>query len=271
MTLDDVDNVVLSGDTLTYKDDCKVTIQASAESGTVTYQKEITITHDNADAIWFEDSAVLSLLTNKGVGSGGKITYTQAAAVTTFKINSAHTFQGNTTIRRFKEYRFFTSAQDIGTGASSSVRFDGCTNLVALSLPPRATATSNSLVSLSSLEELEIDSNLNAGFISSAGNTNLKSVKVGENATALNQTFQSYTSLTTVDLGSGISSVPDKLLKSSTGMRSLTLRYNGKVTKSDQMFLYLTAGTIDLYVPSDQVSNYAGYDNAIKEVHAITD
>ena len=130
ITLDDVDNVVRNGDTLTYKEDCKVTIQASAENGTVTFQKEITIEHANADAIWFEDEVTLAALNSNSVGSGGKVTYSQAAALTSLKF-----LAGNTSIRRFKEFMWFTGITQLGPNAGDKGTFKNCSNLECIGLP----------------------------------------------------------------------------------------------------------------------------------------
>ena len=259
--------VELSGNTLSYKGDCQVTVRATA--GNVTHDETIDIVHDDADAIWFEDSAVKSVLTSSGIGSGGNVTYAQAEATTTFKRNDVHIFQNNKTIIRFNECKYFKIGT-VATGASSPCRLDGCTALKALSFRSGTYFNANALTSLTALEELTINSGFTTEFISSA-NTKLKYIKVGNAATSVSNTFQGL-KVETVDLGTGIATLPNQCFKSVTTLKSLTLRYNGKVGfGGDQVFANLTAGSVDLYVPADQVSNYANYHAAIKAVHAIED
>ena len=259
--------VELSGNTLTYKGDCQITVRATA--GSVTHDEVIDIIHDDADAIWFEDSAVKSVLTSSGIGSGGNVTYAQAEATTTFKRNDVHIFQNNKTIIRFNECKYFKIGT-VAAGASSPCRLDGCTALKALSFRSDTYFNANALTSLTALEELTINSGFTTEFISSA-NTKLKYMKVGNAATSVSNTFQGL-KVETVDLGTGIATLPNQCFKSVTTLKSLTLRYNGKVSfGGDQVFANLAAGSVDLYVPADQVSNYANYHAAIKAVHAIED
>jgi hypothetical protein len=344
-TLEEVDNVVLNGDTLTYKEDCKVTIQASAENGTVTFQKEITIAHDSADSIWFEDEVTLAALNSNSVGSGGKVTYAQAAAVTTLK-----TLAGNTSIRRFKEFMWFTGITGAGPNASDKSKFNGCSNLECIGIPGVSFYFNGSSASTSpfygcKLREVHIKSyadyklslyNDAASWISAGksseglglfingeevydvvipsgaaankkyqgfnritsfvaehitsfpvgslyGCTSLQSLKIGDNVTTFGDnvlgsasyTSASYTitSLKTVDLGSGISALGSQAFRGCTGLRTLTLRYDGVVTSNNSFYNAAAMSSIDLYVPANQVSAYQASStwSGAKSINAITE
>lgn len=189
----------------------------------------------------------------------------------TFLISGSQTFASNTTIIRFKELKYFIGIGDVGSGANSECKISGCTKLRAISTPAGAILPMNAFMNCGALEELEIDSNADNGFIDKdTYNPNIKVFKVGEHATQLNQSLSGFTKITTVDIGSQISSLPNMFLRG-TKVTSLTLRYNGRITPPNQMFYNVTAGTVDLYVPSDRVGDYANYDAAIKAVHAITE
>lgn len=124
----DVPAVVLSGNTLTYKDDCQVTLKATAGS-VESDEKTITITHDSADAIWFEDDVVKGLLLTAGFGSNGEITYTQAASSVGTQTNNQAVFKNNTTIIHFNEWQWFTN---------SRFNVSGCSALESVKLPKLA-------------------------------------------------------------------------------------------------------------------------------------
>ena len=339
-TLEEVDNVVLNGDTLTYKEDCKVTIQASAENGTVTFQKEITIAHDSADSIWFEDEVTLAALNSNSVGSGGKVTYAQAAAVTTLK-----TLAGNTSIRRFKEFMWFTGITGAGPNASDKSKFNGCSNLECIGIPGVSFYFNGSSASTSpfygcKLREVHIKSyadyklslyNDAASWISAGksseglglfingeevydvvipsgaaankkyqgfnritsfvaehitsfpvgslyGCTSLQSLKIGDNVTTfgdnvLGSANYTITSLKTVDLGSGISALGAQAFRGCTGLRTLTLRYDGVVTSNNSFYNAAAMSSIDLYVPANQVSAYQASStwSGAKSINAITE
>ena len=339
-TLEDVDNVVLNGNTMTYKEDCNVTVQASAENGTVIYQKVITITHNNADAIWFEDEVTLAALNSNGVGSSGKVTYAQAAAVTELK-----SLAGNTSIRRFKEFLWFTGITGAGPNASDKSKFTGCSNLECIGIPGTSFYFNGSSASLSpfygcKLREVHIKSyaeyklslyndaaswiragksseglglfingeevydvvipngatvtkkyqgfNRITSFVaehitsfpagSLYGCTSLQSLKIGDNVTtfgdnAMGSTNYTITSLKTVDLGSGISALGSQALRGCTGLRKLTLRYDGVVTSNNSFYGAATISSIDLYVPASQVSAYRASSiwGGANSINAITE
>jgi hypothetical protein len=348
-TLEEVDSVELSGDTLSYKEDCKVTIQASAENGTVTFQKEITVEHNNADAIWFEDEVTLAALNSNNVGSGGKVTYAQAAAVTVLK-----SLAGNTSIRRFKELMWFTGITTIGPNANDKATFGGCSSLECIGLPDtiseikgaaygpfngctlkevhvsqinvllKTTMSSNIASFLSAgkdanglglfvngteVTEVEIPSVTYGGasrtslsgwklagfnrltkvvfgdFLTSlgdgiiAGDTALTHVVIGNGLTTLsqkwfyNETGGGLTNLSTIDIGSSMSSLSSQLFKGCTGLKTLTLRYNGVVSQSNSFYNATPISGIDLYVPANQVSAYQASStwSGAKSINAITE
>lgn len=127
--------VSINGNTLTYHDDCTVTVVAT--SGGDTKAKSITIAHNTNDNIWFEDANTKSALIAGGVSSGSEITYAQAdnvgasgAAVANLKF-----LAGNTSIQRFKELKYFTKCKYFGNGNNHKVYLNGCSNLKCIYLP----------------------------------------------------------------------------------------------------------------------------------------
>lgn len=297
-TLEEVDSVVLSGDTLSYKEDCKVTIQASAENGTVTFQKEITIEHNNADAIWFEDEVTLAALNTNGVGSNGAVTYAQAAAVTALK-----SLSGNTDIVRFNEFKWFTGITKIGTRNSDNANFDGCTSLEAIEMPSSITVWAQYAFRGTALTSVIFDTSASVQVIDYAisgalsltevivkklssivvnfsydNKTVLQKLKLGRASsyTLPNAIFTDMTGLKELDLGEGISALPYRCCRGCTKLEKVTLRYAGKVSLSaGQAFYGISSGHIALYVPSANVSDYpsppSGYDAAIGSINAITE
>jgi len=264
-TLADVPVATISGSTLSYKEDCAVTIQNNLGQ-----TKTLNIVHDSGDYIWFEDDEVKNTLTGGGIGSSGGVTYAQAAATDTFKIGNTHLFQNNTAIRRFNELRYF-GVTGIGVGKNTSCRLDGCTALQCFIAPSSVTSVvAQSLISLTALEEFEIDCTPTTGCVTVAGNPSLKRVKIGDAGSVPSDFLSGFSQITTVDFGTGVSELPFRVLKD-TGLTSLTLRYNGKVPIGSQSLTGIAAGSVDLYVPDAVVSEYENYHEAIKEVHAITD
>ena len=349
MTLDDVNAVEISGNTLSYKDYVEVTLKATANIGTANEVSSDNITIDiedykpssnNTDAIWFEDEVTLAALNSNGVGSNGKVTYAQAAAVTELK-----SLAGNTSIRRFKEFMWFTGITGAGPNASDKSKFNGCSNLECIGIPGTSFYFNGSSASLSpfygcKLREVHIKSyaeyklslyNDAASWISAGksseglglfingeevydvvipngatvtkkyqgfnritsfvaehitsfpagslyGCTSLQSLKIGDNVTtfgdnAVGNATYTIPSLGTVDLGSGISALGSQALRGCTGLRKLTLRYDGVVTSNNSFYNAAPMSSIDLYVPASQVSAYQASStwSGAKSINAITE
>jgi len=294
--LTDVPAVELSGSTLTYHDDCTVTVQATASGETVT--KTLTIAHTSDDRIWFEDDAVVSALNSAGIGSAGSVTYGQAASATKVQLIN------NADITRFNEFRFFTGITNLAYGGSTN-RLDGNSNLLCVQLPSsidRITGNTSTqsplygtaitdlfipdgtslnayaLAGITSLETLSIDPPDANGFVASScisGCDNLRTVIVRNTTQSLpSSAFQNHTSIEEVDLGENISELPNSCFRGCTGLTKLTMRYNGFVSFSTSAFYNFSdtrLGAIDLYVPLSQVNTYKADANyaKFKSINAI--
>ena len=89
--------------------------------------REIDSVVYSRNCIQFKDSVVKSILLAHGVGSNGEISYEEAAKVTSIE----QWFRGNTEIKSFDEFQYFTSVVMNGTR-----EFNACTNLESIVLPP---------------------------------------------------------------------------------------------------------------------------------------
>lgn len=143
----DVPVAEISGNKLTYKTDCQVTVRATA--GSVVHDEVIDIVHDDADVIFFEDSAAKTIMLKALDGSAEptstEITYAQAASITfndTTSPTGALVYRKQTTIFsnqpnlvRFKEAKYFTGL--------TKPYFSSCAKLEVLELADTTPFTSN--------------------------------------------------------------------------------------------------------------------------------
>ncbi|MCQ2231403.1 MAG: leucine-rich repeat domain-containing protein [Paludibacteraceae bacterium] len=118
--------------------DGKLTVKSGANNSSVTVrytstdkpsvygEKTISVTYVD-QTIEFADPAVKAIVTSNW-GSGGEITTSQAAAVTSSQFGT--TFKGNTSITSFNELKYFTGLTSIPNEA-----FCGCTSLAEVTLP----------------------------------------------------------------------------------------------------------------------------------------
>lgn len=216
--------VVISGNTLTYKDNCQVQIKAT--SGNIEYTKTITITHDNADNIWFEDDVVKGLLLTAGWGSNNEITYTQATASVGNQTTNQAVFKNNKTIKRFNEWKWFTNSQ---------FNVSGCSNLESVKLP-KISATNDfdsrfGLNGTTALTQVEIPSGYTAygastGSFSASpiqGNS-ITSITFPSSMTSMKKNITSLPYVTEIDLsGTSITTIVANLF---TGTSSALARLN---------------------------------------------
>ena len=98
--------------------------------------------------IEFADPNVGAICAQKW-GSGGRITYAQAAAVT----DIGTVFKGNTVITSFDELRHFTGLTSI-----PSTAFNGCTALVSIVFPDTVTTIGSSAMRDSSVSHITVGS-----------------------------------------------------------------------------------------------------------------
>ena len=111
----------------------------STAIGKIFNGSDLVFTKDkpSGDYIIFEDPDVKSIIVNDyGDTTIGEITYTQAAAVTTFMsgTNASNRFYNNVYINGFDEFQYFTGISEIG-----SATFMGCSNMNKITIPPTVT------------------------------------------------------------------------------------------------------------------------------------
>lgn len=154
--LTDVPAVEISGNTLTYHDDC--TVSVSATYGGNTQTKAITIAHNDSDYIWFEDDVAFAVVRELNYGSSSGLTYTQAAAITAFKPDSS---TSRASVVRFKEFKWFTGCTSLGPNGNNPATFNAWSSLEVIALPSTlfglygTTASSNPFYSCK-LKELHV-------------------------------------------------------------------------------------------------------------------
>lgn len=302
--------VELSGNVLTYKGDCQVTVRATA--GSVTHDETIDIVHDNADAIWFEDEVVKQKLmttgskgTSTAYGSNGEITYAQAAE------------QGNTTangnalkgsaIIRFNEWKYFTYSYFNVTNCSKleSIELPKVTGLSAFDSRFGISGTKLTTVEIpegyttygassGSYAQLPIQGTTITSIVFPTSLTNFANkikdlpniTKVDLSNTALQDTSSSYAliqynfqgdssglaKLAEIDLPIGIFKLQQNTFRNCSALRKLTLRYDG-VVANNSAFQSTPLSSIDLYVPANQVSAYQASStwSDAKSINAITE
>ena len=303
--------VELSGNTLTYKGDCQVTVKATA-GNVESSAKTITITHDNADAIWFEDSLVKEKLLTAGskgsgtaYGSNGEITYTQAAEQGNVTANQSVFI--NSAIIRFNEWKYFTNSQFSVNNCASLVSielpkivgftaFDGRFGIAGTALTevviPEGYTTygassgqfTSSPIQGSSIQNIVFPTTLQKFYDKL---TNLPNVtKIDLSKTALQDTSSSYAlvqynfrgdsgalaKLAEVDLPSGIFKLQANTFRNCSALRKLTLFYDG-VVDNQSAFQSTPLSSIDLYVPENQKSAYQASSawNNANSINKITE
>ena len=111
----------------------------STAIGKIFNGSDLVFTKDkpSGDYIIFYDPDVKSIIVNEyGDTTIGEITYTQAAAVTTFMSgsDSSNRFNNNEYINKFDEFQYFTGITEIGNAT-----FMGCSNLSHITIPPTVT------------------------------------------------------------------------------------------------------------------------------------
>lgn len=85
------------------------------------------------NALWikFADSAVETICLRWDTSGDGKLSISEAQAVTTI----SNVFAGNTSIVSFEEFKYFSNVASLGSNAQTAYGFSGCTKLEIVVLP----------------------------------------------------------------------------------------------------------------------------------------
>ena len=124
-TIDGTENKISKVDSIAFSP--KTTIFQKGGNKVSFDSREIDSVVYSRNCIQFKDSVVKSVLLAHGVGSNGEISYEEAAKVTSIE----QWFRGNTEIKSFDEFQYFTSVVMNGTK-----EFYACTSLESIILPP---------------------------------------------------------------------------------------------------------------------------------------
>lgn len=117
----------------------------------------------------FADSYMEQALLNQSIGDGHGITLADAAATTTIRATG---IAGNTSIESFDEFQYFTNITSLihsYIGANGGLRFNGCTSLRSITLPPSVTAIGMGALDNCPLEHINLE---NIVTITGSSNTN---------------------------------------------------------------------------------------------------
>lgn len=290
-SLADVPAATISGSTLSYKEDCAVTIQNNLGQ-----TKTLNIVHDSGDYIWFEDNAVVTALNSLEIGDSNGITYGQAASVTKLQLIN------NTSIVRFNEFKHFTGIKSLSWGANTS-RLNGNTNLMCIEFPSAFTqivgnTASQAPLAGTAITELFVPSGAKLGGFALSGMaslvaisidpadsdnlvntfetgcTSLEEVIIRNTTTSLpSALFNGNATIKIVDFGENVSNIPYQCFRDCDALESLTLRYNGLVSVGEQAFYNVSTSNIDLYVPQSQISAYQSDStfSRFKSINAISE
>ena len=167
-------------------------------------------------AIKFADPNMLNALLNKGIGSNGAITQTQANAVGSF---SQQEFKDNTSIISFNELPRFTNVHVIPNQC-----FYGCTNLNSIDLSNITSIGNSAFHGCTDISSINLSNITSIDDNAFQECTNLSSV-VGLNNLSLGErVFKMCTSLAQIDLGQ-ISSIDSGCFAYCTGLTSISSQY----------------------------------------------
>ena len=198
--------------------------------------------------IVFADSEVKRLCVENW-GSGGEITYNQAAAVT----DLGGVFGYNTAITSFDELQYFTGLTSIGVAA-----FDDCSNLKSVKIPNSVTIIKESaFFNCISLKSISMPNGITK--IENIAFTNcpsLASVTMPNNLTSIGVgVFDGCTSLTSITIPNNLTSIGGAAFYNCSSLKTITSLAMSAPTITNSTFQGLpTGGT--LYVPSGAT----GYD-----------
>jgi hypothetical protein len=178
----------------------------------LTFLRRGNLAHPTAgsDYIKFADEGVLNLLMSKGVSSDGVgITKDDAAKVTSL----SSWFKGNTTIKSFDEFQYFTNVTALAASA-----FQGCSALASIAFPKSLKTIGSSCFqncTALTFDELYLDATSigsNAFFGCIIKKLHLTSASSLPNSTQNTETWGAKTSLEEIYFPSSLISIPQYTL-----------------------------------------------------------
>lgn len=198
--------------------------------------------------IVFADSEVKRLCVENW-GSGGEITYNQAAAVT----DLGGVFGYNTAITSFNELQYFTGLQGIGRRA-----FNGCSSLTSVTIPNSVTIIDEAAFNgCESLISVTIPNGvITIGGYAFGNCSSLTSVTIPNTVTTIDEAaFRFCSSLTSITIPDSVATIYQLVFNGCSKLTSITSLALTAPTIHYKTFQNLpTGGT--LYVPSGAT----GYD-----------
>ncbi|MBQ6433014.1 MAG: BspA family leucine-rich repeat surface protein [Bacteroidaceae bacterium] len=215
--------------------------------------------------IEFNDPAVKAIcIANFDSNGDGELTLDEAAAVTTL----GTAFKGNTEIQSFNELQYFTGLDDgsewhnhILTGEA----FQGCTNLVAVTLPPNITRIYNrAFEGCSSLQYVYgmPDAVTLLGDATFSGCTSLQSLNLPTSIRMINyRLFYGCSSLRSVTIPEGVTYYGDEAFAGCTALTQVTVKNPTPATGSNiNGDPFPTRANINLIVPPHTLEAYSTTD-----------
>ena len=189
-------------------------------------------------AMSFTDATVKRIcVTNWDADGDGKLTYNEAAAVTSI----GEAFKGNTTIKKFPELYYFTGITTLSDDA-----FNGCSNLTTLRLPKALKTVGNrALKNCKKLEQVNLPTGVNAiGEEAFEGCVLLTEIELANDITTIEKaTFKGCAALTAFNLPISVSSIGDEAFAGCTKLTNFTVNtyHPADITLGTSVF-----GTTDL-------------------------
>ena len=196
-------------------------------------------------AMSFSDSNVKKIcVTNWDADGDGKLTYNEAAAVTSI----GEAFKGNTTIRKFPELYYFTGITNLSDDA-----FNGCSNLSTLRLPKKLTTIgARALKGCKKLEQVNLPTGINAiGEEAFEGCVLLTEMELSNEITAIEKaTFKNCSALTEFNLPISVTSIGDEAFAGCSGLTSFSVNtyHPADITLGTAVFGTLNLSKATLHV-----------------------
>lgn len=215
--------------------------------------------------IYFSDPAVKAIcVANWDTNGDGELAKAEAAAVTTL----GTAFKGNTEIQSFNELQYFTGLDD-GTVWHNHVltgeAFMGCTNLVAVTLPPNITRIYNlAFKGCSSLQYVYgmPDAVTLLGDATFSGCSSLTSINLPASLLMINtQLFYGCSSLRWINIPEGVTYYGDEAFAGCTALTQVTVKNPTPATGNNiDGDPFPTRANINLIVPPHCSDAYSTAD-----------
>ena len=185
------------------------------------------VENTNTEKIVFVDSAVKALCATNW-GSGGEITYAQAATVT--DLNGVFDYWADTPpteqITSFNELQYFTGLTNLGESPEGNGQFSGAEQLVEITLPPNlVTLGDYAFKSCSGLTSITIPNSVTSISASAFQRcTGLTSVTISNSVTSIGiYAFSECTGLTSITIPNSVTLIGSNVFEGCSGLTSITI------------------------------------------------